>query len=189
MKNSRTIIGALSFILLVTFGCKKEKEAKLDTKEQFSVAMQKSSFKGENENAIVVGSKSELEALFSGKKDRVFLKKASEKNNLFRPVVGTTGPVVDPEPIDFCWEEINTYYNEHIQSWQAIANETCKPYVTCITCPNSGGGLYVMYAIQPKGKNCLIYEQASIMYNFTPFNFTVNQYDTEAVSSVINPKR
>lgn len=189
MKNSRTIIGALALIVLVTFGCKKE--AKLETEEQFSVAMQKSSFKGENENAIVVGSKSELEALFSGKMDRVYLKKASEKNNLFRPVVGTgtTGPVDPVDPINFCWDEINAYYNEHIQSWQAIANETCKPYVTCITCPNAGGGLYVMYAIKPNGKNCMIYEQAAVMYNFTPFNFTINQYDTEAVSSVINPKR
>ncbi len=192
MKNSTKIIGALAVILSITFGCKKEKEVKLETKEQFSVTMQKAAFKGENENAIVVGSKADLEKIFSGKMDRVFLKKASEKNNLFLPVIGTgtTGPVDPVNPKDFCWDEINAYYAEHIQMWQAIANETCKPYVTCITCPNSGGGLYVMYSIKPNSKNCMIYEQAAaVMYNFTPFNIPSNQYDTEAVSLLINPKR
>ena len=186
MKNSKTIIGALAVILLVTFGCKKEKEVKLDTKEKFSVTMQKASFKGENENAIVVGSKTDLENIFSGKTDRVFLKKAGTKNNIFTPVVG---PVDPKNPMDFCWDEVNAYYAQHIQMWQAIANENCKPYVTCITCPNSGGGLYEMYSIKPTSKKCVISEQMAVMFDFQPFDFGDDQYDGDGVAAVINPKR
>lgn len=189
MKNSKIIIGALSFILSITFACKKEKEVKLETEQQYSVAIQKSSFKAENENAIVVGSKSELETLFSGKTDRVYLKKAAEKNNLFIPVVGTgtTGPVDPVDPIDFCWDEINNYYQSHYQQWQAIANQNCKPYVTCITCPNSGGGLYVMYVIKPNSPKCNVANP--FPYELAKFNFTVSDYDSEAVALAINPKR
>ncbi|TZF84703.1 hypothetical protein FW774_06890 [Pedobacter sp. BS3] len=187
MKNSTKIIGALAVILSITFACKKDKQdVQSEEKEQkFSAPIQMAA-KGESENAIIIGTNTELEAAFSGKQDVVYLKKAASKNNLFVPVTGTVGPVDPVNPSELCWDEIHNYYSAHIDSWLSIANQTCKPLPVCITCPNAGGGLYVLYIIKPTSPRCNISEATAVLYNFSKFNFTANQYESESVSSYIN---
>jgi hypothetical protein len=190
MKNSIKIIGTLAVILSITFACKKDKQdIKLEEQGKISAPIKMATMTGKSENAIIVGTNAELEAAFSGKQDRVLLKKAAEKNNLFIPVTGTTGPVDPVDPSELCWDEINSYYSEHIDGWLSIANQTCKPYTVCITCPNAGGGLYVMYVIKPTSPKCNISEATAVLYNFSKFNFTVGDYESDAVASYINPRK
>lgn len=191
MKKSIKIIGALAVILSVTFACKKSNDdVRVDQKNQkFSVDMKVASFEGESENAILVGTNAELEAALNGKQEITYIKRATEKNNLFIPVTGTVTPVDPVNPMELCWDEINNYYANHIEGWQNTANQTCKPVMICITCPKSGGGLYVLYVIKPTSPKCNISEAVSVMYDFNKFGFNVKDYESESVSAYIHGKR
>ncbi|SFG65626.1 hypothetical protein [Pedobacter insulae] len=166
MKNSIKIFGSLAIIVSVLFACKKSNdEIKAAEKPQkFSVAIQMANTRDKVESGIVVGTKAELDKAFSETNTIVYLKKDATKANLFIPDTGTTGPVDPVDPSALCWDEINSYYDAHIAGWLAIANQTCKPYLVCITCPNAGGGLYVMYMIKPTSFRCATIEPVSASY-------------------------
>lgn len=182
MKKSIKIIGTLAIALVTIFACKKTEEEP-QKEERFSVNMQVAAGRGNAENAILIGTKAELKAALTEKEKTVYLKKVSTGNNVFAPVVG---PV--KEPIDLCWDEINAYVNAHRAEWQAIANQTCKPFLVCVTCPNAGGGLYVMYAIQPNSANCVVLEQFEAQFSLAAFNFGDNELESEAVASFVKGK-
>ncbi|HEX7366407.1 MAG TPA: hypothetical protein VF273_04885 [Pelobium sp.] len=190
MKNSTKIIGALSAIIFLSFACKKEKETtRIDGEQKYAVSIQKGNFSDKPESAVLIGTKASLETTFDGKKDVIYLKKISAKNNVFIDVTGTVDPLDPKNPIDLCWDEINAYYQQHYQEWQATANQNCKPFITCITCPKANAGLFVLYVIKPNSAKCNIAEAVSVMYNFNKFDFGSDDYDTEAVSAYINAKK
>lgn len=99
---------------------------------------------------------------------------------MFVPVVG---PVKDPNSL--CWDEINAYVNAHRAEWQAAANQNCQTVLVCVTCPNAGGGLYVMYAFKPNSPKCAVYEQFEMQYSLAAFNFGDNELESEAVASFV----
>ncbi|RKD14443.1 hypothetical protein BCY91_08190 [Pelobium manganitolerans] len=57
----------------------------------------------------------------------------------------------------------------------------------CLTCPNAGGGLYVLYAIKPNSIKCAEVAYAE-MPAFKLFTYGKTQYDSEAVSAYIRGK-
>jgi hypothetical protein len=189
MKNSIKTIGALVFILFTILACKKtEDDFKVEEKEQkYSFAMKVSSAKGEAEEAIIIGTKAELEKALSAKSGSVYLKRIAEKNNVFIPVTGT---VTDgPQPVDLnklCWDEINAYYSANIATWQQSANQTCENVYVCITCPNTGLGLFVLYAISPNSVRCATVAEFTI--SLSKFNFNNDELESESVANFIKSK-
>jgi hypothetical protein len=186
MKNLFKISLAFVLIFSTILACKKDSDdIKLEQPEQqFSMAVKMASKSGRSESGIVVGTKATLDKAFSSGNEKVLLKKISEKNNLFAPTTGTTGPVDPIDPSALCWDEINAYVAAHKDGWLATANQTCQPVYACVTCPNAGGGLYVMYVIKPTSFKCATLEEASTHY--VKFNFTSNDYNGEAVAAHIN---
>jgi hypothetical protein len=189
MKTSIKIIGMLAIVMTMLFGCDKAETVKEESKDQkFSVAIKVANAKGEVENGLMIGTSKELETALSGDKDMVYLKRASKANNLFTPVVGTVtdGPVTDV--FEVCWDEITAYYNEHRPQWLAAANQSCEDVIVCLTCPNSGGGLYVLYVIKPTARKCLEVADISLTerYKFAKFGFEVADYESAKVRDFIN---
>lgn len=187
MKTSTKIIASLALALTVLFACKKDTGVVAQPEEQtLAMNVQLSTARGATENAIVVGNKAELDAAFNTNKDYVIITKAAEKNNIFIPTTGTTGPV---EPVDLyklCWDEINAYVNANKPSWQAQANANCQTVYACVTCPNVGYGLFVMYAIKPNPIKCATVLAASAYYS--KFDFKPGDYNSESVSAYITKK-
>lgn len=179
MKKSIKIIGTLAITLVTIFACKKSGEEP-QKEERFSVNMQVATKGTSGENAILIGTKTELKAALNGKEDAIYLKKVSTASNVFIPIVG---PIKNPN--DLCWDEINAYVNAHKAEWQATANQNCQTVLVCVTCPNAGGGLYVMYAIKPNSPKCTIYEQLEMQFNLAAFNFGDNELESEAVASFV----
>ena len=163
--------------------CKKENNVKpdIDQKEQlFAVQIQVNSPSGKDEKAIVIGTKKELGSAFTGERGMV-LQRASKKNNVFVLDPKPVGPDVDPfKP---CWDEINQYRDSHWAEWLAVANSTCKTQLHCITCPESGGGLFVMFEVKPTSIKCVKMEEA--LHQMVQFDFGQNVYDTPEVYEFI----
>lgn len=191
MKNSIKTIGALVFILFTILACKKtEDPIKVKEKEQkYSVSMKVSSTKGDAEDAIIIGTKAELEKALSEKSGSVYLKKIAKNNNVFAPVTGTVTD--DPKPVDptmLCWKEIDAYYNANIAIWQQAANQTCENVYVCITCPNTGLGLFVFYSISPNSVKCATATDAAVNFSLSKFNFNDSELESESVSNHIKSK-
>ncbi|MCJ0741677.1 hypothetical protein [Pedobacter montanisoli] len=181
MKKFIQIIGVLALALVTVFACKKSGE-EVKKEERFSIAMKVAAANGNTENAIIIGSKTELKTALSEKYVPIYVKKVSASNNVFIPIVGE--PVL-PNPNKLCWDEIDAYVNAHKAEWQQQANQTCSTVLVCVTCPNTGGGLYVLYVIKPTSPKCTIYEAFEMQFNISAFNFTNNQLESEAVASFI----
>lgn len=184
MKKSIQIIGVLALALVTIFACKKDSE-EIEKEERFSVALKVAGEKGTIENAILIGTKAELKSALSAKAKPVLLKKVSAKNNVFVPVDDDVKPV---DPSEACWSEITTYASAHMAEWQQLANQTCTTVLRCLTCPNAGGGLFVMYAIEPNSIGCTVLE-FEMQHALVKFNFNDNELDSEAVASVIRSNR
>lgn len=170
------------FVLLALFACKKDEDnVVVEEKENlYAISIHMPNSRTKSEKAIVVGTKTELEGVLKGSGKPVALKKASAKNNVFVPVVGPVKP-----PVDLCWEEIQDYYDAHVQEWLQIANANCQPYGVCLTCPNAGGGLFVLYEIKPTAAKCLALDA---QFELAMFDFSENDFDTEAVGNFIVSK-
>lgn len=186
MKKFIQITGILTITAISFFACKKETaEQEQQKEEQFSVAMKVATEKS-TENAIVIGTKAELKAALAEKEGAVYLKKVAKANNLFIPIVGEgTGPV---NPILPCEDEITAYVNAHKAEWQQQANQTCTNVMVCVTCPNAGGGLFVMYIIKPTSPRCAIALPFEEQFKLAAFNFGNNQWESEAVAAFIKNK-
>ncbi|WP_293302178.1 hypothetical protein [Pedobacter sp. UBA4863] len=188
MKKSIKIIAVLAIALVTLFACKKDKE-EVRKEERFSVGMKVATARGGTEAAILIGTKAELKAALTQKDGKVYLKKVSEKNNVFVPVVdGTVGPVDPVKPIDLCWKEIDAYYEANVGTWREQANQNCKDVVVCLTCPNAGVGLFVLYVIKPNSPKCLVLDAFEAQFSLSAFNFNNNQLDSEAVANIIKEK-
>ncbi len=183
MKKSIQIIGVLALALVTIFACKKDSED-IQKEERFSVALKVAGEKGTIENAILIGTKAELKTALSAKAKPVMLKKISSSNNVFVPV----DDVKPVDPSEGCWAEITAYASAHMAEWQQLANQTCTTVLRCLTCPNAGGGLYVMYAIEPNSINCTVLE-FEMQHALVKFNFNDNELEGEAVASVIRNNR
>ncbi len=181
MKKSIQIIGILALALVTIFACKKDEEPQKT--ERFSINMQLATKGSSSENAIIIGTKAELKEALKTPGEPVYVKKVSVANNVFAPVVG---PVKDPA--NLCWEEINAYVDAHRAEWQATANQNCQTVLVCVTCPNAGGGLYVMYAIKPNSPKCVVYEQFEMQYSLATFNFSDKELESEAVANYVRRK-
>lgn len=183
MKNSIKIIGTLALALVTLFACKKNEE-EIKKEDQFSVAMKIATQRGVTENAIVIGTKAELKAALTQNEGPVYLKKVATNNHVFAPVVGP----LPADPGKNCWDEINAYYQANIAQWQQTANETCTNVMVCLTCPNAGGGLYVMYIIKPNNFKCNMAEAFEAQFSLAAFNFGNNDLESEAVAAHIKSK-
>lgn len=190
MKTKITKIGTLALMLLAVFACEKKDVELAEAKEQkFAVVTYLEDQKGSLEKAIIVGTKAELEASLM-KEEAPRLKKMSAKVNLLIPtgVVAPVGPTPDPyDPYTACWDEIEAYYDAHIAEWQALADATCQVVSRCLTCPQAGVGLFVMYAIQPNPRRCseAVAHTIEERYHLNSFNFEEEDYDSEALIEFI----
>ena len=185
MKKSIQIIGVLAVVLVTLFGCKK-KDVEVQKEERFSMAINMVTKAG-NQNAIMIGTKAELKAALTEGKKRVLLKRVSERNNVYLPVVGQ--PPVDPTPADptqLCWDEIEATIAANIVAWQQSANQTCKPAMYCLGCPNVGLGLQALYPVTP---NCGTLPDFEANYGLLSFKYSNDELDSDAVAMLINPKR
>jgi len=182
MKKHIHIIGILALALVTIFACKKDGEDIKKEDERFSVAIKVAAGKESTENAILIGTKAALKVALTTKGEPVMIKKVANKNNVFIPIGDDDVEPVDPS--EACWDEINAYAAARRNEWQALANQTCTTVIRCITCPNAGGGLFVMYAIAPNSIKCAVLDFESA-YSLAKFNFNDNELEGEAVASVI----
>lgn len=161
--------------------CKKENvKPDADQKELYSVKIQSVSPDGRPEKGIVIGSKEELSKAFSGDKE-ILLKKAARKNNIYTLNPDPVGPVTDPfKP---CWDEIYAYRDANWDSWLAQANASCQTLHPCVTCPESGGGLFVMFIVKPTSIKCI--EAATMHYELAKFKYGEEEYDSPEVYEFI----
>lgn len=194
MKNVIKIGLLLTLVLMGLVACEKsENNESIVEKEEslLSVSIQVET-KGRVENALLIGTKEELEmALLKKSEQSIHLQKVANRNNLFKPVVGTgvVGPVQDPyDAVEACWQEINTIYTSNLPTWRAQANSTCNDVLVCLTCPNAGVGLYVMYVIKPTNPACFMAEISFEYYKARAFNFTKDNYESAEVNKFINSK-
>ncbi len=184
MKKSIQIIGVLAVMLVTLFACKKN-ETEVKKEERFSVAINMVTKEG-SQNAIMIGTKAELQAALAEGDKRTILKRVSLKNNVYTPVVG---PV---EPIDqnkLCWDEIDATIAANSTAWQNAVNQTCKPAMYCLGCPNVGLGLNVLYAVNPTSIKCFVLPNFEAQYSLLSFPFGDGDLDGDAVAVHINPKR
>lgn len=184
MKKFIKIISLLSIALVTLFACKKD-VAELKQEDRFSVGLNVASAKG-SENAVIVGTKAELKAALTANEKPIFLKKIATANNVFIPIDDEGPDPVDPGQL--CWDEINAYYNAHIAGWRQTANQTCTNVMVCLTCPNAGGGLYVMYVIRPTSPKCNMLEAFEAQFTLAAFNFGNGQLEGEAVAAHIKSR-
>lgn len=195
MKKSIRQIGISAIAALMTFASCEKQTSVMEITEQdarYSVEIEVVSAKGIREKGIVIGTKPELDAAFNSKIEKITLKKASKSNNVFVPV---RGPVVDPvgpvdpvDPMALCWAEIDNYYDAHYEEWLNVANQHCQPVGVCLTCPNAGVGLFVMYQIKPTARKCFPLVAASWAEKQKLFDFDENQYDSDQVAHYIQGK-
>jgi hypothetical protein len=184
MKKFIKVTSILTIAAITFFACKKE-AAEQKKEGQLSVAMKIVTGKS-TENAVIIGTKAELKAALMGKEGPVYLKKIAKANNVFIPIVGEGPDPVDPsEP---CWDEIDAYFSEHIAGWQQAANQSCTNVMICLTCPNAGGGLYVMYVIRPNSPKCAIATSLEAQFSLAAFDFGDDQLEGEAVAAYIRNK-
>ncbi|TKC10450.1 hypothetical protein FA048_09705 [Pedobacter polaris] len=184
MKKFIQIIGLLSIALVTLFACKKN-EVEVKKEDRFSVGLQAATARG-SENAILIGTKAELKAALTAKEGPVYLKKVATANNVFIPIKGEgPGPLNPSEP---CWDEIEAYVSAHLAEWQLAANQTCSNVTVCLTCPNAGGGLYVMYVIKPTSPKCNLLEAFEAQFSLAAFDFGNDQLESEAVAAHIKAK-
>lgn len=178
MKKLIQSLGLLTLILTIFVSCKKENTVKPGD-EKYAISFNVTSPERGVEKGILVGSKAELEAIVKGESNGIKVSRLAKTNNVFGVI--TKDPVTPYDPSEECWSEITNYKDAHIEEWLQIANSTCKPYMTCITCPQSNFGLFVLYVIKPTSIKCV--ESASAV--MTRFNFDRTQYDTREVSDYI----
>lgn len=184
MKKFIQIVGILTITIVSLFACKKD-EATKTKEERFSVAINVAAGDA-SEAAIVIGTKAELKAAMAQKEGPIYLKKVAKRNNVFIPIVGEgTGPVGPVDPTSLCRDEINAYVSAHMASWQQTANQTCRNVMVCLTCPNAGGGLYIMYVIKPTNPKCFIATAFETQFNLAVFDFGDGDLEGEAVAAHI----
>ena len=186
MKKSIQIIGVVAVMLVTLFACKKN-EPEVKKEEIFSVAIQVGTKAG-SENAILIGTKEELKAALTQISRRVSLKRVSDKNNVFRPVVGAE-PGDPADPNKPCWDEIDAIIAANMAEWQAIANANCMPFGICVPCPNAGIGVSPLVVIQPNSRKCNPLPTFELQYALISFPFGDGDLNGEAVAMHINPKR
>lgn len=184
MKKFIKITSLLSIALVTLFACKKN-ESEVKQEDRFSVALKVASARS-SENAVIIGTKAELKAALTGNEKPIFLKKIATANNVFIPIEGDGPDPVDPGQL--CWDEINAYYNAHIAGWRQTANQTCTNVMVCLTCPNAGGGLYVMYVIRSTSPKCNILEAFEAQFSLAAFNFGNGSLESEAVAAHIKAR-
>ncbi len=180
MKKFIKIGSILTLALMIgLISCKKENNVNPDKEKMFAVKIQISSPEGGQEKAIVIGTKKELGSAFNGEKGTL-LKRAARKNNVFVLNPDPVGP--DTDPFRECNIEINQRRDALWAGWLAQANATCQTQLQCITCPESGGGLWVTFEIKPTSIKCrdIKYEHALVQ-----FNFSGNDYDNKEVYEYI----
>ncbi|HRO83696.1 MAG TPA: hypothetical protein PK110_02625 [Niabella sp.] len=181
MKKSITISSIIILLVIGILSCQKQEipvnEETVST-QQFAGKSLFVNEKGESEGAIIVGSNDELKAAFDNK-EGYMVRKASQSNNIFLPV----GPVTPADPFKGCWKEIKDYYNAHYSTWLAQANATCRDVLVCLTCPNAGGGLYVLYVIKPTSIKCK--EALAAWESIKEFNIRKANYDSPEVADFI----
>jgi hypothetical protein len=184
MKKFIQVISILTIAVVALFACKKE-EAEQKKEGQLSVAMKITTAKS-TENAVIIGSKAELKAALTEKEGPIYLRKVAKANNVFIPIVGEgPGPLDPSQP---CRAEIDAYLSEHIAGWQQAANQSCSNVLICLTCPNAGGGLYIMYIIRPNSPKCTIATTFEVQFNLAAFDFGNDQLESEAVAAHIKNK-
>lgn len=179
-------IGVPALLLLSLGACKKQHDAQPQTQtKKFAVAIQMESQRTEPQKAILIGSKSELEAAAKNKKE-VKIIRVSDKNPVFMiaPKTGDTKPVDPVDPSAPCMEEIHAYYEAHYQEWLNQANTHCRDIPVCLSCPKANFGLSVLYVIQPSSPKCYVM-QAELHITMTPFNFGEDDYDGPKVADFI----
>lgn len=197
MKKQIAKIGTLAVLLLMSFGCEKKElmnvEAADPKEEMFAVVTYVEDQKGNLEKAIIVGTKEELQKSLMGE-GPTMLKKGADRARILLPSVGPVGPVGPVEPVDphqACWDEIMAYHAAHIDEWQAMANQTCQVIWRCLTCPNSGGGLFMAFYIHPTNLRCNMVEAVKLEEKFVlnPFNFDEDEYESDQVLEFIRSAR
>ncbi|TCC91653.1 hypothetical protein EZ428_07790 [Pedobacter frigiditerrae] len=184
MEKFIKITSLLSLALVTFFACKKD-VTEVKQEDRFSVDLKVASAKG-SENAVIIGTKAELKAALTASEKPIFLKKIATANNVFIPIEDEGPDPVDPGQL--CWDEINAYYNAHIAGWQQAANQNCTNVMVCLTCPNAGGGLYVMYVIRPTSPKCNVLEAFEAQFSLAAFNFGNGELESEAVATHIKRK-
>lgn len=184
MKKFIKITSLLSIVLVSLFACKKD-VAEVKQEDRFSVGLQVASARG-SENAVIIGTKAVLKSALTPNEKPIFLKKVASGNNVFIPIGGDGPDPVDPGQL--CWDEINAYYNAHIAGWRQTANQTCTNVTVCLTCPNAGGGLYVMYVIRPTSPKCNMLEAFEAQFSLVAFNFGNGALESEAVAAHIKSR-
>ena len=204
MKNKFKIIVALTIIGATIFACKKgAQEIRPDQQElamanksasanglekvnldeqKFAMAIQViSTTTGKPENGIFIGTKEELESIFSDTTKNVYVKRVAKKNNVFAPIPGPNNPVDDYK---LCQDDISRQFQESYPGLLAMANQTCTPQGICITCDPALGGLSVIFQVKPTSWRCerLVATHAP----FKDFAFAVGNYDGPDVATYIN---
>lgn len=189
MKNSFTKIGILAVVIMFTLtSCDKDDTEPIEPvqdKEMFAMGIEVRSDTGLMEKGILVGTEPELKKAIQGNEGEIYLTKESQANNIYipNPDVGVSGD----DTTDDCWNEITSYYNNNYNIWLQKANEYCKDVSICLTCPEAGGGLYVLYVIEPNSINCITDEELdfSLAYALKPFPYDPGDYESEEVSMYI----
>ncbi len=179
MKNTIKTLALVALVLVGLSSCdKKENALNEEQKEQmYAVSFQLEG--AASSKAVLVGTKPELEKALKESDEPLVVKKISNSNNVFEPVVGPTKPSFEK-----CWGEIHNYYEAHYSGWLQTANETCKSVMVCLTCPEAGAGLYVLYEIKPTSPKCIKVVMAST--SLMKFDFGKGQYESGEVNKFID---
>lgn len=189
MKNSIKRIGVAAIIMMFSLvSCDKDDDSvkPVEPEKMFAIDIEVTSPSGMPEKGIVIGTKPELEKVVSKKNKAQVMRKESRMNNIFVP--NPNDPVEPVDPTDECWDEIEAYYDSHIQEWQFQANETCTDITRCLTCPEAGVGLFVLYVIEPTSIDCNILEVEYLLeaLNFRPFPYDPIDYESDEMIRFIN---
>ncbi|MBL1408442.1 hypothetical protein [Sphingobacterium faecale] len=181
MKNFIKPLGLIALVLVALFSCDKKDSVPVEEQKEQMYAVNFQLEGAASSKGVLVGTKPELEKALKQSDGPLVVKKVSKSNNVFEPVVGTTNPSFDQ-----CWTEIHNYYEAHYAEWLQTANQNCKKVMICLTCPEAGEGLFVLYEIKPTAPKCLEAVLADVV--FSPFNFGKGQYESGEVGKFIDSK-
>lgn len=191
MKNSIKRIGAAAIIMMFSLvSCDKDDDPvkPVEAEKMFAIDIEITSQTGMAEKGIVIGTKDELEKVVSVKNQAQVMRKESRMNNIFVPNPDDSVGPPEPDPMEECWDEINTYYEMHLQEWQYQANENCIDVMRCLTCPEAGNGVFALYVIEPTSLDCTILDPYHLLdkLNLRLFPYDPIDYETEEMIRFIN---
>jgi len=143
------------FFFIGTIGCNKTEvltgQNETD-KDSYAIQVLVTDSKSLN-NGILVGSKKELEKIFSTEGFST-VKSASNINKVLIPTgTGVSDPRDPFDPTLDCWDEINAIYQQFYPEALVIANRHCREVLLCIGCPN--GGLVATMVVKPTSIKCI----------------------------------